>query len=94
MPTYVYRREDGSTFEVIQRITADSLTVCPTTYQKVHRVLSGGTGFILKGSGFYKTDYVSNGRNTTAEKAQNKKAESKKEDSSTAETVAAKDDDS
>ena len=58
MPTYVYRREDGTTFECFQRITADSLTVCPSTQQRVRRIISGGTGFILKGSGFYKTDYV------------------------------------
>ncbi len=57
MPTYVYRREDGTTFECFQRITADALTACPTTQQRVRRVISGGTGFILKGSGFYKTDY-------------------------------------
>ena len=58
MPTYVYRRADGSIFEFFQSITADRLTTCPTTQQPVQRVITGGTGFILKGSGFYKTDYV------------------------------------
>ena len=58
MPTYVYRREDGTTFEILQPITADRLVACPTTNQPVRRVISGGTGFILKGSGFYKTDYA------------------------------------
>ncbi len=61
MPTYVYRREDGTTFDYVQRITADPLAQCPTTGQRVYRVISGGTGFILKGSGFYKTDYATNG---------------------------------
>ncbi len=60
MPTYVYRREDGSTFEVEQRITEDPLEACPTTGQPVARVISGGTGLIFKGSGFYLTDYVRN----------------------------------
>lgn len=58
MPTYVYRREDGSTFETEQRMSEDALTTCPTTGQRVKRVITGGTGVIFKGSGFYQTDYV------------------------------------
>ncbi len=58
MPTYLYRREDGTTFEIEQRITEDSLETCPTTGQAVKRVITGGTGLIFKGSGFYLTDYV------------------------------------
>ena len=58
MPTYVYRREDGSTFEIDQRITADALTICPETGQKVERIITGSAGLIFKGSGFYLTDYV------------------------------------
>ncbi len=59
MPTYVYRRADGSTFEIRQRITSAPLDQCPTTGQDVHRVITGGTGLIFKGTGFYQTDYVS-----------------------------------
>ena len=59
MPTYVYRRTDGSTFEIQQRITSDSLDRCPTTGQGVQRVITGGTGLIFKGTGFYQTDYAS-----------------------------------
>lgn len=58
MPTYVYRREDGSTFETMQSITEEPLTVCPTTGQAVKRVIGGGAGLIFKGSGFYLTDYA------------------------------------
>ncbi len=58
MPTYVYKREDGTTFEIDQRMSADALKECPTTGQKVSRVITGGTGFIFKGTGFYVTDYV------------------------------------
>jgi len=58
MPTYVYKREDGTTFEVMQRITDEPLEVCPTTGQKVKRVIGGGAGLIFKGSGFYLTDYA------------------------------------
>lgn len=62
MPTYVYRREDGSTFEIQQRITDDPLIVDPETGQKVERVISGA-GLIFKGSGFYLTDYARNTSN-------------------------------
>jgi len=63
MPTYVYRRADGTTFEVQQRITEEPLAVCPETGQAVRRVISGNAGLIFKGSGFYLTDYaVANGK--------------------------------
>ncbi len=58
MPTYVYRREDGTTFEVVQRITDDALAEDPETGQKVERVISGGIGLQFKGTGFYITDYA------------------------------------
>ncbi len=77
MPTYVYRREDGTTFEIEQRITEDSLETCPTTGQAVTRVITGGTGLIFKGSGFYLTDYVRNNDNDTKKKAASDKSSEK-----------------
>ena len=56
MPVYVYRRQDGSTFEIEQRISADSLVRCPTTGQAVERVLQPFTPR-YKGTGFYSTDH-------------------------------------
>jgi putative FmdB family regulatory protein len=58
MPTYTYRRADGTTFDIEQRITEDALDTCPTTGQKVTRVISAGAGLVFKGSGFYLTDYA------------------------------------
>ncbi len=58
MPTYAYRRADGTTFEIEQRITEDALSTCPTTGQPVTRLITGGAGLIFKGSGFYLTDYA------------------------------------
>ena len=58
MPTYSYRREDGTVFDVFQRITDDALTADPETGQPVVRVISGGAGLQFKGTGFYLTDYV------------------------------------
>ena len=58
MPTYVYRRKDGTTFELFQRISDDALQVDPETGQAVERVISGGAGLQFKGTGFYITDYA------------------------------------
>ena len=55
MPVYLYRREDGTTFEYKQRFLDDPLTVDPETGQKVVRVIQP-TGVIFKGSGFYVND--------------------------------------
>lgn len=57
MPTYVYRREDGTKFEIKQRITDDPLEECPETGQPVERIIAGSAGLIFKGDGFYITDY-------------------------------------
>jgi putative FmdB family regulatory protein len=76
MPTYVYRREDGTQFEVFQNITDAPLTEDPETGQKVSRVITGGAGLQFKGTGFYLTDYVRKG----AEKKEGgEKAEAKSE---------------
>ena len=56
MPVYVYRREDGSVFELEQRMAEDSLATCPTTGQQVERVLQPFTPR-YKGTGFYSTDH-------------------------------------
>lgn len=62
MPTYVYRREDGTKFEIKQRITEDPLEKCPETGQPVERIIAGSAGLIFKGDGFYVNDYAeSNG---------------------------------
>lgn len=55
MPLYTYRREDGTTFDYRQRFLDDPLEVCPTTGQKVVRVVQA-PGIIFKGSGFYVND--------------------------------------
>ncbi|WP_440999979.1 FmdB family zinc ribbon protein [Fodinibius sp. SL11] len=62
MPTYKYKREDGTTFEIRQSINDDALAECPETGQKVKRVISGGGGVVYKGDGFYVTDYKDSDR--------------------------------
>lgn len=58
MPTYTYQCHGcGKCFEQEQKITDEPLTTCPECGGPVKRVITGGMGFILKGSGFYATDY-------------------------------------
>ena len=62
MPTYEYECEQcGKLFEEFQSITAEPLKTCrfEGCGGRVHRLLSGGAGFLFKGSGFYITDYRS-----------------------------------
>jgi predicted nucleic acid-binding Zn ribbon protein len=54
---YVYRRRDGSSFELEQRITVDALVTCPTTGQSVERVMQLFSAR-YKGTGFYSTDHA------------------------------------
>lgn len=61
MPTYTYRREDGSTFEVDQPITEDPLDTCPETGQDVERIITDNPGVIFKGEGFHVNDYDEHG---------------------------------
>lgn len=62
MPTYIYKREDGSTFEIKQGINEDPLTRCPETGQEVKRVITGGGGVVYKGDGWYVKDYKDQGK--------------------------------
>ena len=59
MPTYDYRCEScKNTFEYFQNMSDRPLNKCPDCNSKVRRLVSGGTGLIFKGSGFYLTDYA------------------------------------
>lgn len=68
MPIYEYECEKcGSVFETMQSISAKPLKTCKgmgcnNKYDgKVHRLVSA-SGFILKGSGWYSSDYPSESR--------------------------------
>ena len=56
MPIYEYRCERGHTFEVVQRMVDDPLTVCEEHGTPVQRVFHP-VAVHFKGSGFYNTDY-------------------------------------
>ena len=57
MPIYEYRRPDGTTFEVQQSFSDDTLTIDPETGVPVERVLHA-PAVHFKGKGFYNTDYA------------------------------------
>jgi|WetSurMetagenome_2_1015567.scaffolds.fasta_scaffold06111_4 putative FmdB family regulatory protein len=59
MPTYDYKCNSCNyTFEALQSIKDEPLTKCPKCGKKtLKKLISSGAGFILKGSGFYLTDY-------------------------------------
>ena len=77
MPTYEYVcAKCGHEFEQFQPITAKPLTTCPEDVcarkkwgrGRVKRKLSAGAGLLFKGSGFYITDYRSEGYKQAAKK--------------------------
>ena len=62
MPTYEYEcLKCRRIFEVRQRISEPALTVCDVCGGEVRRLLSAAP-FILKGAGWYVTDYPSESR--------------------------------
>ena len=62
MPIYEYRRQDGTTFEVMQKFSDDALTTDPETGVPVERVFRP-PAIHFKGSGFHNTDYGTRKRN-------------------------------
>jgi putative FmdB family regulatory protein len=62
VPTYEYEcPKCPRVFEVRQRITEPALTTCDRCGGPIHRLLSPAP-FILKGGGWYVTDYPSEAR--------------------------------
>ena len=62
MPTYDYRCDQcDRTFEVRQRISEAPLATCDRCGGPIRRLLAAAP-FILKGGGWYVTDYPSEGR--------------------------------
>ena len=70
MPTYEYHcNKCGKDFEVFQSMKAEAFKTCPEEqcqmspwgHGDVKRLLGTGAGLLFKGSGFYITDYRSEG---------------------------------
>ena len=84
MPLYEYRcRKCGREFEEMQRITEPPIRKCPDCGRRTVERLISATSFVLKGSGWYATDYA---RKSGAAAS----GSEKKDDSSKTEKAAAK----
>jgi len=78
MPIYEYECMNcGKQCEVIQKFNDDPLSTCPECGGHMHKLISQ-TSFILKGTGWYATDYASSSRKKAMEA--DGKACSKKKD--------------
>jgi len=91
MPTYDYICDSCQwNFELFQSITSKPVRLCPKCgKRKVKRLIGAGAGVIFKGSGFYETDYRSEGYKKAAEsekKTTDKDAGKKDTETKTTET--------
>ncbi|MHC4203966.1 MAG: FmdB family zinc ribbon protein [Planctomycetota bacterium] len=96
MPTYEYICDNCKhQFERFQSIKARPVRKCPECGKlSVQRLIGAGAGVIFKGSGFYQTDYRSEGykkaaesekKSSTAKDTKDKKTETKTTDSKSGE---------
>jgi len=67
MPIYEYACDAcGHEFEETQNIRAEPVAVCPKCRKRSVRRLISRTSFVLKGSGWYVTDYARSGSSGAA----------------------------
>jgi putative FmdB family regulatory protein len=60
MPTYEYECTGCKyEFEAFQKMSEEPLKECPRCRGPIRRKISGGSGLLFKGKGFYITDYRS-----------------------------------
>ena len=95
MPTYAYMcRDCGHTFDIIQKMTEDTLTICPRCGGRLRKVFAA-PAIAFKGSGFYATDHGkgSKGRDETKDATAGTKADTKKDGGSSESSPGKKTDD-
>ena len=95
MPTYEYKCLDcGIQFDRFQGITEDPIQECPECSGQTKRLIGAGAGLIFKGSGFYITDYRSEGYKESAKKdkdsSSSSSGDSKSEDSKSSDSKPSK----
>jgi len=89
MPTYEYVcQKCHHEFEQFQSIKDEPLKRCPECRGKVQRKIGTGAGLLFKGSGFYITDYRSEGYKKAA-KSESGTSSSKPEASSSTKSAPA-----
>ena len=66
MPVYEYKCSGcEKVFEVVQKFSDEPLKVCPGCGGKLGKLISN-TSFVLKGTGWYLTDYARAGKDKPA----------------------------
>lgn len=81
MPIYEYRcKACGHEFEAIQKMSDEPLVDCPECRDPSLEKMISATGFRLKGSGWYETDFKSSKQKNvhTQDKKESKKEEKAK----------------
>jgi putative FmdB family regulatory protein len=82
VPIYEYKCDNGHVFDVLQKMTDESLTECVECGAPAHRVLTA-PAVHFKGSGFYNTDYGKRkGGGSNGSGGEGSSSESKSSDSS------------
>lgn len=71
MPIYEYVcKKCNNHLEIMQKITEEPLTTCPACEGQLRKMISN-TSFVLKGTGWYVTDYASNKNSSSKAPAAN-----------------------
>jgi putative FmdB family regulatory protein len=89
MPIYEYGcMKCGKTHEIMQKFSDAPLALCPECGGEVKKLISN-TSFVLKGTGWYATDYASS-KKGEEDKSVTKAVETKAEDKKTETTTETK----
>jgi putative FmdB family regulatory protein len=79
MPTYEYTcRDCGHTFDIVQKMTDEPLTVCPECGGSLRKVYAV-PAIAFKGSGFYATDHGKKAKRPSETTEKTDKTDTKKE---------------
>jgi putative FmdB family regulatory protein len=82
MPTYEYTcRDCGHTFDIVQSMWDESLTMCPECGGSLRKVFAP-PAISFKGSGFYATDHGKKSKASAESRSDGEKKSEKKSDAS------------
>ena len=80
MPTYEYTcRDCGHTFDIVQSMWDESLTMCPECGGSLRKVFAP-PAISFKGSGFYATDHGKNSKSASESRGESKSDGEKRSD--------------
>lgn len=84
MPIYEYQcTECQHKLEILQRMTDDRLTTCPSCQKETLTKLVSAAGFQLKGTGWYETDFKNKGKKPESKSSESSSSEKKSSDNAT-----------